>query len=483
MSVWTSQRGWVDWRPPAAGRWEFDLGSRARFEFDPRLALATLGLCVLLAVQGVLVSKSYLWAAPVPCLLFIALATEIPIVPFTGALMTVRVLVDDVASSNSRYSSSLSFTALIAGLFILLAAGLIIRRRRGLGVAVLACLWIGTWTSLAVLDHGASAVTVREGIRELSIVAVGFLVYNSRGALDLRTVVRIVQVAGFIAALLALFQLGTHSGTTVGGFVRSYGTFAHPNDAAVYFAVATMASLWLYLDQSRRRLDLALLVLFAAALISTFSLAGCLALVVMVAAFALLRSGSLRLRIGVGAAVVLFVAAFALSPLGSERLESESGGGGKAAAGTASRDESSSLDWRFRKWAKLVPEWEKAPVLGLGLGTRVATQEATGRGESATNLPHSEYVRYLVETGAAGALILLAALWALIRRLRRFSREGEGGNAAAFGLALVIGLLVNAAAANTLLYTPAAYAAAMIVAAILAAAPARAGARALPLPR
>lgn len=427
---------------------------------DARLLAGLVILAGLLVGEGMALAHSVLWAAPLAALLLVAAAVDLPLVPLLGLVLFTRVLTDSMASETSRHSAALNPSAAIAGVLILVAIGLLVYRRRGLVAALAIALGLGVWMAVAVKTQGASAVTVREGVRELSIAAVAVIAYNARRALDLPIVTRIVQVAGIVAALLAIFQLATHSGVSVGGDMRSNGTFAHPNDAAVFFAIATTASLWRFTDAGRRRLDLALAGTFALATLSTFSIDGFLTLLVMIAAFGMLRPGSRRLKLQAAGLVAVLALAFLLSPAGSARLSSESS---SAEAGAPSRHGSgSSLSWRFYKWETLIPEWERSPYLGKGLGTTV-TAEATAQSTTAGNLPHSEYVRYLVETGIVGFAALAAGMTMLIRRLNRGRRLAASQSAAILALALLAGLLVNALAANTLLYTPAAYAAALIV--------------------
>lgn len=437
---------------------------------DARLVGFTFLLLVLIA-QGIAIAHSYLWAAPLICALIVATAIDIPLMPFVGAALLIRVLTDDMASTASRHSGSLNPAALIAGLFILVAIGLLIRRRQSLAPTMVVGIWICIWTAIAVLSQGASTLTIREGMRELSIVSLAVIVFNSRGALNMSVITRLVQVAGLASALLALYQLASHTGADIAGQIRSNATFSHPNDAAVYFGIATMASLWRFTDNGRQRLDLALTVLYSAATLATFSLAGFFSLLVMIATFGVLRSGSRRLKIGACVFVGLLALIFVATPLGAERLANESSTEFKGAH--VRHGPSNSLEWRLYRWKTLIPEWEKAPLVGSGLGTTV-TAEATSQNTTVGNLPHSEYVRYLVETGALGLGGLLLGLSMLIRGLRRRRRMPRSNNSATFGLALVIGLLVDAAAANTVLYTPGAYAAALTVAAALMPAASRA---------
>jgi O-antigen ligase len=391
-----------------------------------------------------------------------------PPAAFLGATLLVRVLTDDLSSPHSRRSGSLNLSGGIAVLFILVAGGLLLRQRRGVPATALAVLWLCVWTAVAVNTSGASTETLREGVRELSVVALAVIVYNARGAVTVPTATRLVQLVGLAPALLALYQLATHTGMLVGGHLRSNGTFAQPNSAAMFFAVAATASLWRYLNYGRRRSDALLVTLFAAAVVSTYSVDGLISVVAMMAAFGALLAGPLRDKLVpymVGGLVVLV---FFATPLGSQRIAKESTTSVATAEG---QKPNSDLAWRFHKWKTLIPDWERSPLFGRGLGT-TTTEAAIPKNAFAGYPPHNEYVRYLVETGVVGFIILLGALTVLLRRLvrrRRIPGTADAGtfNAATLALTIVVGCLVNSLADNTLLNTPTSYAAALIVAAVL----------------
>jgi O-antigen ligase len=386
--------------------------------------------------------------------------------PLLGAALLVRVLTDDLSAPDSRHTGSLSLSGAIALMFMLVAGLLLLRRRRGLLPTVLATLWLCIWMAVAVNTHGASTETLREGVREISVVAVFVIVYNARGAVTVPIVTRMVQLIGFAPALLALYQLATNTGMDIEGELRAHGTFAHPNSAAMFFAIATIASLWLYLDNGQRRADALLMTLFTAALIATFSIDGMGTLVAMLIAFGALIPGAFRVKLGPYVIAGLVALAFFATPLGSHRISKES----STSLVTAERGEAnSSLAWRLYKWKSLLPEWERAPLFGQGLGTTT-----TGEGTPlARKPPHDEYIRYLVETGVVGLAILLGALALLIRALVR-RRENPGTldagtlNAGTLAIVIVAGCLVNSLADNTLLNSPTCYAAVVIVAAVLA---------------
>ncbi len=466
MSVWPSQPGIFSQPRPAAGLNAIKLSIS---RLDRRSALLLGCLISVLIAEGVAVTHSYLWAAPLVCLLLVALAPDIPLKPFLALTLLVRVLTDDLGSANSRHSSSLNLSGGIAILFILMAVGLLIRRRQGATPAALATLWLIVWTAIAVRSSGLSGETIREGVREASVVALAVIVVNARGVVTVSLATRLVQAVGAIPALLALYQFATHTGLNIAGQIRANGTFVHPNSAAMFFAIATVASIWQYIDNGRRRLDAILIVTFSAATIATFSIDGLATLLAMTMAYGTLRPGAFRIKLGSYVIAGLVVISFLATPLGSERIENESTT--NFSASQARHSANTSLAWRFYKWETLIPLWEHAPYFGNGLGT-TTTSEGNSENGIEGKVPHNEYVRYLVETGVVGLMTLLAALTLLIRRLARIRRIpgalAEGTfNVGTLGLTVVIGCLVNSLADNTLLGSTTGYAATLIVFATL----------------
>jgi O-antigen ligase len=389
------------------------------------------------------------------------------VVTFLAVTLLIRVLGDDASSPNSRFSGSLNLSGAIAALLIIVAIVLLLRRRRGLLPTLLAALWLCVWTAVAISTRGASTETIREGVREASIVALAVIVCNGRGAVTVSIATRIVQLVGFVPALLAIYQLVTHTGMDVAGNLRSNGTFAHPNSAVMFFALALVASLWQYLDNGHRRVDVLLVVLFASAIVSTFSIDGLISMFAMMLTFGVLHTGGWRVKLVPCIVGGLTLLAFFATPLGSQRVANES----STSLAAAERGEGSSLSWRFHKWKTLIPEWEGSPVFGQGLGVTTTTA-ATPSDPFAGYPPLNEYVRYLVETGVIGLTTLLCALALLIRRLigMRHGPDTPGAgfqNAPTLAIAIIAGCLVNSLADNTFLNTPTSYAAALLIVAVL----------------
>ncbi len=389
------------------------------------------------------------------------------VVLFLGLTLLIRVLTDDRSAPNSRHSGSLNLSGAIAVLFILLAGALIIHRRNGVAAAAIVVLWLSVWTVIAVITDGASTETLREGVRELSVVALAVIVYNADGDVSVPAATRVVQLVGLAPALLALYQLATHTGMDVAHNLRANGTFAHPNSAAMFFDIAVTASLWRYLENGRHRFDALLVALFAAALIATFSIDGLITLVAMMSTLSALRPGSLQTRLAPCAIAGVVALAFFATPLGARRIAGET----TTSLSSAERGETTStLDTRLYRWKTLLPEWERAPVLGQGIGTTTTTE---GNAANRLNglLPHNEYIRYLVETGVVGLCVLLFGLILLVRALVGLKPSGildDGtSNARSLAIAVVVGCLINSLADNTLLNSPTCYAATLIVFSVL----------------
>jgi O-antigen ligase len=461
MSTWSTPSSSLQPKRRVLATIPGHLGSQS----STRLALFLTSLVAVLFMQGFAITQSYLWAAPLLCLLLVAVAPQLPLPPLLGLILLVRVLTDHLLSSpTSRNTSSLNLSGIIAALFIILAFALLLHNRRGIRTVSLLTLFLLLWTVVAIGTHGASTVTIREGVREASILAVGVIVYNSRGVINTSLAARLIQIVGALSAIIAIYQFATHSGLLIAGQVRSNGTFTHPNGAAVFFALATIVSLWRYLDNGRKHADALFSALFSAATISTFSLSGLVCLLTMLIVFGALRSGSYRIKLGAFAAAALVAIAFLATPLGAERIANESSTQFSSAEtrGTAN----TSLAWRFYKWRTLIPEWERAPFIGQGIGTTI-TVEGTSEYITGGKVPHNEYVRYLVETGVIGLVIIFAAIGGLFRSMSRLRKSPSTSDQAVLGIAIMAGCLVNALVDNTLLYSTSGYALALILAAIL----------------
>jgi len=274
-------------------------------------------------------------------------------------------------------------------------------------------------------------ITYGEALRLISALAVVLIVMNVSGRYTAAQLARFMQVVGFIPAVVAIYQGATGTGTHIDGLGRAAGTLAQSNPAAALFAICILGSFALLMDRApRRALNVALFVVFLAALGATGTISGSVSALVMVLVYMVtLRHARLErvILVLVGVGLVAYLAA--TSSVGQSRL---------------------SEFWRFEAWAKVLDAWHQHPIFGNGVGATRAGVILVG------NIPHNEYVRILAENGVVGlAFVLIVAIVFAVRIRRAISTSPDF--APSLALALLAGTFVNAIAANTFLYSTSTY--------------------------
>jgi O-antigen ligase len=151
------------------------------------------------------------------------------------------------------------------------------------------------------------------------------------------------------------------------------------------------------------------------------------------------------------------VIGFLLSPLGAERVSEFVSLDLSGASG-----ERNSLEWRIGRWQDVLTYWEQSPIVGVGYGAAAGGALLNGYP------PHNEYVRAIVELGLLGIVVIAILIVATLRALRRVARTGEAAGAlATLGIAMLGGMLVNAIAENTFMYSVPGYLLALTIASAL----------------
>ena len=391
---------------------------------------------VVVALAGIAVVGGLWWGLPPVVLLALAAAPLALLYAYRAALPLLVVAL--VARSVLDNAGNQLVTGGIAVGIIGLAVVVLVRTPGWTApvIAIAGFLFASAFAGAGV--HGGEH-TYPEALRLLSCLGVVVVVVNAPGHLTLRRVAHAIQAVALVPALLAILQFVTGTGGLNNGAMRSAGTLAHSNSAAVLFALANLATFALVLDSNRRRWAHAgLLGMFLAAQISTGSIGGLVTLVVMVCVY--LASSAVRRadRVLLGLlGVALGVYAASISRVGAERFAEYS----------SDNTETTSLAWRVHAWGSVLGAWRRNPVLGNGVGTSESDLILAG------NIPHNEYVRLLAETGLVGLAVVVAlGVWLAVR-LRSRMRSARYPAAAAFGLAVLTGLAVNALAANTMLYS------------------------------
>ena len=397
---------------------------------DRAVPLAVVTLAGAAVVAGI-------WLAAPPVVLLALAATPLALLYAYRAALPVLVVALVARTVLDNSGNQLVTGGIAVGISAL--AVVVLVRSRGWTLPVLAITAFLFGSAFAGAGVHGGEHTYVEALRVVSCLGVVVVVVNAPGHLTLRRVAHAVQAVALAPAVLAVVQLATGTGGLNNGVARSAGTLAHSNSAAVLFALANLATFALVLDSNRRRwVHAGLLGLFLVAQVSTGSIGGLVTLVVMACVY--LASAAVRRadRVLLGLlGVALAVYAASTSRIGAERFAEYS----------PDNTEGTSLDWRIHAWGSVLAAWRRNPVFGNGIGSAQSDSIIQG------NIPHNEYVRLLAETGLVGlGLVVTLGVW-LALRLRRRMHTARFPAAAAFGLAIVTGLAVNALAANTMLYS------------------------------
>lgn len=380
--------------------------------------------------------------------LALLLLRDLPVLFIFAVLLFIRLFVDGPFNASL---GGFQLSAILGMLILALAIASALRGWRGAFgfVVVGGLLYLSSLAAQSVDPR-----SLEEYIRLMSVIGVFVIVANLRKVPTPRSVVLIVQMTAIISAIFSIVQFGTGGGLVVDGVLRATGTMAHPNSAALLYAIGIAVSLISYIELKKRRVDVAVALFLFVALLSTGSVGGIVTLASMLAAYAFLSSRvSGRARVGILLVGLLGVVSFLLSPLGSERLAEFANLDLSGSSG-----ERNSLEWRIGRWQDILAFWHQFPATGVGYGSSAGGALLNGYP------PHNEYVRLLVETGFVGALIALVLFVVTLRALRRATKsESQAAILSTLALAVLLGMMVSALTENTFLYSVPGYLLALII--------------------
>jgi len=236
---------------------------------------------------------------------------------------------------------------------------------------------------------------------------------------------------------------------------RVRGTFDHPNTAAAAFAVALALSFWKLLER-RSGIYLFAAVVLAIATLGTRSLGGLAQMIVTLLVYSFMaRAGRRRALVALVFGLIV-IGVFSLTPLGQDRVKQVAKT--QSYANAAQGQQSNSLDWRFGNWSKLFAAWRVHPFFGYGGGATTKLVQPGG------SIPHSDYMRYLVETGVVGFLVYGAIFVALFNALYRRARAPDDSSSYATAMfAILVGLMVHGVVNNITLETTVMYMLAVLI--------------------
>lgn len=245
----------------------------------------------------------------------------------------------------------------------------------------------------------AGGDAIREYIRLFTLFLVFLLFYNFTYSDNLDKIINCLFISLVIPFAVAIYQLITQTGSIDQGINRVYGTLAHPNVFA-YFLVLFIGITYWKLKIAKFNIWFALLLLLEVALlISTFSLSGYVMFVIIT--ILVLSGSNKKQKVAIFFLMVLFLIIVFATPQFGYRIDNIK----KIEIDKTLSEKQvvESFTWRIVNWANLLELWKEKPVIGYGLETTHIintwkTREGTGYAS------HSDYIKYLLETGLLGLL-------------------------------------------------------------------------------
>lgn len=385
-------------------------------------------------------------------------------------LLVIRNLTD--ATATTPIVAGLNAGAIVGLVVIGAVCALLVGRYatktpiRGLPIAIVVTGFIVYWSGVGYLQYGVNQSLMRELVRMLSIVAVAVIAANSDRSVNGSKIGMIVVVAALIPAFLVINEALQNWQEMVGGGLRPRGTMSHPNAAAILFGIATPIAVWkaTYDRSGVRYLWAAGLLCFAVLL--TRSMGGLAQLVVGMLTLGMIQSGRPIYRFALVGAVVTLALFFILDPLGISRVdELQSTQFSVQAAESEETVDNNTLEWRLVNWARFLDVWQESRLMGWGLGSTDEIIAPLG------HLPHSDPIRYLVETGILGVSLIAIGYFAVVNRLLLLSRVGPNASLAGATLAVVAGVCTHSLVTHVSFNTAPAYVLAALVGWVLTGRP------------
>ncbi len=242
--------------------------------------------------------------------------------------------------------------------------------------------------------------SLMEFTRYFSAYLVYLLVWDlCRNRSDRRMFVNTILLSSLIPIGAGLYQGLLNRGEYITGFMRAYGTFAHPEPYAFYLILILALALNLFFYYRRRRQKLLLIGLILAALaciLFTFTRTawfGCLMIIFIAACF--------RQKKLIWIFIALILVFSLLSPLRSRFYDLSTS--------------FNSLAYRLSIWRGGLEQMSGILVLGRGLGS-FAKLDVLGE------LAHNDYLRLIFEVGLLGFIAHLILSAGLLIRLAVLSR-------------------------------------------------------------
>jgi len=286
-------------------------------------------------------------------------------------------------------------------------------------------------TFISIFYTFDKAVGFQEFIRLATIFLLYFLSFKLIDSKeDFYLLIKVILASYILPALFALAQLflGLGLPDDFNGFLRIFGTFAHPNPFAFYtfYILSLLLILILTKDlvnpEFKQYLWLAALAVIILLLFS-YCRSALFALFLFLFFLGIFKYRKLLL-IG----VIVFIAAYLFLPAFQQRFYE-----------LISLDPYGSVVWRFRLWKDMLPVALWHPLFGQGLDSFQSIVEFYRGYDFGSLEAHNDYLKILVENGIAGLLsYALIILGLLIYLWKIFIKAQARDKSLALGILIIV---------------------------------------------
>jgi O-antigen ligase len=226
----------------------------------------------------------------------------------------------------------------------------------------------------------------------------------------IHTMLTAVFISAIVPIGVGVWQHYHGVGLKIGGFVRTYATFQHPNPFAIYLCLLTIVGVAVWgkvRGWERIGLSVILIGLFVN-LLFTYTRSAWIATVMGVLVVGIIQSKRLLALMWIGVIAIAIAV-----PSASARFQD------LGTATRASGASGNSLIWRFEYWKQAL-QLGGNPITGLGLG---AVSAITDQAKE----PHNDFIRAFVETGIIGLAAYIWMLLAMVALARRALKTAAAG--------------------------------------------------------
>ena len=337
---------------------------------------------------------------------------------FLAAILILRASLDAAKLGGAGGGRSILDPAALLSLTFLFAAGIWLvvqyqtgRRQRapiGLALSLIALTIAGGLSIATSRNSSGTAVDVLRLATVVALVLVLAQVLVNEG--KIRFVLTAVYASAIVPLLFGIWQHYHGIGLRIGGFVRIYATFQHPNPFAIYLTLLAVMGIAIWGSvHGLHRIGLSVILAgIGVNLLFTYTRSAWIAAVMGVLVIGILQSKRLLALMWIGVIVIALAV-----PSAAARFQDLSTA--TRATGTAGN----SLIWRVEYWKQAL-ELGGNPITGIGLG---AVSSVTNQAKE----PHNDFIRSFVETGIIGLFAYIWMLLAMINLARRALRTAPEG--------------------------------------------------------